>query len=122
MEKAENDLYRAEARAYTGDLAGAASIINTGTRVSRGGLPPVAADLPSIKAAIHAERHIELYVSAMGLQFYEMRKLNLLQKGTPLHLPLPAKTLETLAESLPFYTFGGVTAADGKNTSNAGWR
>lgn len=122
MLKAENDLYKAEARAYTGDLAGAAAIINAGTHTTRGGLPPVAADLNAIKAAIHAERHIELYVSGMGLQFYEMRKRNLLQKGTPLHLPLPAKTLETLAESLPFYTFGGVDKADGKNTSNAGWR
>lgn len=122
MLKEENDLYRAEARAYTGDLAGAAAIINAGTRVTRGGLPPVAANLNAIKDAIHAERHIELYVSGMGLQFFEMRKRNLLQKGTPLHMPLPAKTLETLAESLPFYTFGDVAKADGINTSNTGWR
>jgi hypothetical protein len=120
--KAENDLYRAEARAYTGDLAGAAAIINAGTRTTRGGLPAVAADLTAIKNAIHNERHIELYVTGMGLQFYEMRKRDLLQAGTPLHFPVPAKTLETLAEAQPFYTFGGPTRLDGVNTSNKGWR
>jgi hypothetical protein len=120
--KAENDLYRAEARAYTGDLAGAAAIINAGTRKTRGGLADVAADLAAIRAAIHAERHIELYVTGAGLQFYEMRKRDFLQAGTPLHWPVPAKTLETLAETLPFYTFGGPTRLDGVNTSNKGWR
>ena len=120
--KAENDLYRAEARAWTGDLAGAAAIINAGTRNTRGGLADIAADLTAIKAAIHAERHIELYITGIGLQFFEMRKNDLLQKGTPLHLPVPAKTLETLAETLPFYTFGGPTKLDGVNTSNKGWR
>ena len=122
MLKAENDLYRAEARAWTGDLAGAASIINAGTRKTRGGLADVAATLTAIKAAINAERHVELMISGMGLQFYEMRKNDLLQAGTPLHLPVPAKTLETLAVSLPFYTHGGPTRLDGVNTSNKGWR
>lgn len=51
-----------------------------------------------------------------------MRKLDLLQKGTPLHMPLPAGTLETLNAPLPFYTFGTVAKADGIGTSNAGWR
>jgi len=51
-----------------------------------------------------------------------MRKNDLLQAGTPLHWPVPAKTLETLAETLPFYTFGGPTRLDGVNTSNKGWR
>ena len=122
MLKAENDLYRAEARAWTGDLAGAASVINAGTRKTRGGLADVAATLTAIKAAINAERHVELMISGMGLQFYEMRKNDLLQAGTPLHLPVPAKTLETLAVSLPFYTHGGPTRLDGVNTSNKGWR
>ena len=45
-----------------------------------------------------------------------------LQAGTPLHWPVPAKTQETLAESQPFYTFGGPTRLDGVNTSNKGWR
>lgn len=119
---AENDLYRAEARAYANDLPGAATIINAGTRTSRGNLPVISPILSEIVKAIHHERHVELYITGAGLQFYEMRKLNMLQKGTPLHWPLPAKTLETFGISLPFYTFGGQAGADGINASNAGWR
>lgn len=120
--KAENDMLRAEARAYTGDLAGAAAIINAGTRVTRGNMTPVAATLTEIEKAIHHERHVELYITGMGVQFFEMRKKDLLQKGTPLHWPLPGQTLETFGEKAPFYTFGGVSGADGINASNAGWR
>ena len=120
--KAENDMLRAEARAYTGDLGGAAGIINTGTRKTRGQMPDVAANLDDIVKAIHHERFVEMYVTGMGLQFFDMRKNDLLQKGTPLHLPVPSKILEALNMTPPFYTFGGVDKADGKNTSNAGWR
>lgn len=119
--KAENDLLRAEARAYTGDLSGAATIINAGPRVTRGQMPPVAANLADIVKAIHHERHVELYTTGTGLQFFEMRKLNLLQKGTPLHFPIPAKILE-LFKQTTFYTFGYLANADGKGTSNGGWR
>lgn len=119
---AENDLLKAEARAYTGDLAGAAAIINAGTRVTRGNMPVVAPILADIVKAIHHERHVELYTTGMGLQFFEMRKLNLLQKGTPLHMPIPAAMLEVLRLTPPFYTFGTVAKADGTGTSNAGWR
>lgn len=120
--KSENDMLRAEARAYTGDLAGAAAIINAGTRTTRGGMTNVAADLTAIVDAIHHERFVEMYTTGMGLQFFEMRKLDLLQKGTPLHMPLPAGTLQTINAPLPFYSFGHVANADGINTSNAGWR
>ena len=119
---AENDMYKAEAAAYTGDLSGAAAIINAGTRTTRGQLPSVAANLPDIKEAIHHERIIEMILTGTGLQFFEMRKRNLLQKGTPLHFPLPAKTLETFGVPKPFYTFGGPSGQDGINGSNGGWR
>jgi len=118
----ENNLYRAEALAYTGDLAGAAALINAGTRSTRGSLPAVAADIDEIVDAIHHERNVELMISGMGLQFFEMRKHDFLQYGTPLHFPLPAKTLETFGEAKPFYTFGGPDAADGLNASSKGWR
>ena len=120
--KAENDMLRAEARVYLNDLAGAQGIINTSTRKTRGQMPDVAAVKDDLIKAIHHERHVEMYTTGAGLQFFEMRKLNLLQKGTPLHLPIPAKTLETLALPLPFYTFGTEAKADGINTSNGGWR
>jgi hypothetical protein len=121
MMAAENDLLRAEARAYTGDLGGAADIINAGTRVTRGELDPVDANLTDIINAIHHERHVELYTTGNGIQFYEMRKLDLLQKGTPLHLPVPAAILQLFNVS-DFYTFGTTARADGVSTSNGGWR
>lgn len=117
----ENNLLRAEARAYTGDLSGAAAIINAGTRVSRGGLAPVSADLDEVIDAIHHERHVELYTTGFGIQFFEMRKRDLLQEGTPLHLPIPGRTLELFGVS-NFYTFGTTANADGIGTSNGGWR
>lgn len=122
--KAENDMLRAEARVYgtAPDLLGAAGIINAGTRVTRGQLPPVAATTAALVDAIHQERLVEMSSTGANLAFYEMRKLNLLQKGTPLNMPLPAKTLETIAAPAPFYTFGTTAKADGINTSNAGWR
>ena len=120
--EAENAMLRAEARAYTGDLTGAADIINAGTRTTRGQMPAVGANLNDIVQAIHHERHVEMYNSSGGLQFFEMRKRDLLQKGTFLHFPIPAGTLQVLREPLPFYTFGTVAAADGVNTSSGGWR
>ena len=120
--KAENDLYIAEGLAKTNKLAEAAAIINSGTRTTRGKLPEISANLDAVMDAIHHERIVELPFSSVGLQFYQMRKHNLLQKGTPLHLPLPARTLETFGVSQPFYTFGGPDGQDGENGSNGGWR
>ena len=120
--KAENDMLRAESRIYgTADFAGAASIINAGTRVSRGGMTAVGATLLELERAIHQERMVECQVTGLGLQYFEMRKKNLLQKGTLLNWPLPARTLEVFKVALPFYTFGGGTG-DGVNSSNVGWR
>ncbi|MFA5245057.1 MAG: hypothetical protein WC380_07110 [Pedobacter sp.] len=120
--KAENDMLRAEARAYTADLIGAAIIINAGTRKTRGEMADVIPLSANVIQAIHHERHVELYTTGFGLQFFEMRKRDLLQKGTPLHLPIPAKTQQTMGLTPPFYTFGTVAKADGTNTSNGGWR
>lgn len=120
--KAENDMLKAEASAYTADVAGAAQVINSSTRKTRGQMADVAPVLADVVKAIHHERHVEMYTTGMGLQFFEMRKLNLLQKGTPLHLPIPAKTLQTMGLTAPFYTFGGVANADGTNVSSGGWR
>lgn len=118
----ENDMLRAEARAYLGELNEAAAIINAGTRTTRGEMPNVGADLDELIQAIHHERFVECYVTGLGLQFMEMRKLDLLQTGTPLHYPIPGSTLELFGESAPFYTFGTVARADGIGTSNGGWK
>lgn len=120
--KAENDMLRAEARVYQNDLQAAADIINAGTRVTRGKMKPVTANKEELIQAIHHERHVEMYTVRCGLQFFEMRKRDLLQKGTFLHFPLPADILQVFGATPPFYTFGTVAKADGKGTSNGGWR
>lgn len=122
MMKAENDMLRAEARVYLGETAAARDIINAGTRITRGQMKPVTDNKDELIKAIHHERHVEMYTVRCGLQFFEMRKLDLLQKGSILHFPLPAKTLQIFGATPPFYTFGTVARADGKGTSNGGWR
>lgn len=101
---AENDLMIAEALVRTnGDLNRAATIVNK-TRVTRGGLAPVAANAAALLAAIDYERDIEL-LNTNGLSLFDRRRIDGLQAGTPRQLPIPAKELETL--QLPIYTFGG---------------
>ncbi|WP_347922911.1 RagB/SusD family nutrient uptake outer membrane protein [Pontimicrobium sp. SW4] len=117
--KAEMDLYKAEALLRTGDLAGAAAIINAGTRTTRGGLPNVATDAQEIADAIHYERSIELMSTGSGLSFYEMRRENMLQAGTLLHFPVPGKQLQ--AAGIENYTFGGTSGTPGEDYSISGW-
>ncbi|MFB9056423.1 hypothetical protein ACFFU9_06655 [Mariniflexile ostreae] len=120
--KAENDLYKAEAILRSGGApSDAVTVINNSSRVLRGGLAPLSssASFVDVEKAIHYERSIELLSSGMGLGFFEMRKNDLLQKGTPLHFPVPGSYL--LAGEYENYTFGGVSNADGINVSNGGW-
>jgi hypothetical protein len=102
---AENDLLWAEALVRTGgDLSVAADLVNK-TRVGRGGLSPVAADANAIMDAIHYEQDVELLTTGGGLQWFNRRRIDGLQTGTPRHLPIPAKELEI--DELQIYTFGG---------------
>ena len=101
---AENDLMIAEALVRSnGNLGRAATLINK-TRVTRGGLAPVAVNAVALLAAIDYERDIEL-LNTNGLSLYDARRLERLQAGTVRQLPIPARELETL--KLPVYTFGG---------------
>lgn len=116
----ENDMYKAEALAATGDLSGAAAVINAGTRVTRGQLPDVAADATAINNAIHHERMVEFAYTGSGLTFFEMRKEDLLQAGTLLHFPVPGTALESIPAD--YYTFGGTEGVAGTDYSASGWR
>ncbi|AMW04288.1 hypothetical protein GEMMAAP_04440 [Gemmatimonas phototrophica] len=101
---AENDLMIAEALVRTnGDLNRAATLVNK-TRVTRGGLDPVAANSAALLAAISYERDVEL-LNTNGLTLFDGRRLEQIQAGTFRQIPIPAKELETLR--LPIYTFGG---------------
>ncbi len=119
-EKAENDMYLAEAKLYLGDVQGAADVVNASTRVTRGNLPPVNADSQEVKNAIFYERMVEFGFSTPIISFGEMRKENLLQRGTLLHFPIPAKALAAIPE--PIYTYGGDQGVPGEDVSNGGWR
>ena len=120
--KSESDLYLAEALLHIGggDAAAAAAIVNAGTRTTRGQLPNVAADPEAVYTAIHYERMVEFAYTGMGISFFEMRKEDLLQKGTLLHFPVPGKSLDAIPE--PYYTYGGTQGVAGEDYSNGGWR
>ncbi len=118
----ENDLIKAEAMFHNGNKSGAIDILNNGPRVTRGQLPPLdysISDEDFLKALFY-ERDIELMMTGFGTPFFDMRRRDMLQKGTMLHFPIPAKELDVM--SMPLYTFGGVENADGINTSNGGWK
>jgi hypothetical protein len=124
--KAENDYLIAEAALHTGRTGEAADIMNASPRVTRGGLPPVPADPESISEAIHHERMVELMSSGAGIQFFQMRKEDLLQPGTPLHYPVPGSQLQIM--EMEYYTFGGtegteegVAGTPGIDYSTGGW-
>jgi len=122
MRKAENDLFIAEAHANLLQYQEAADVINAGTRVTRGNLAPVSINPDEIKDAIFYERTIELPLTGMGIEFFDMRRRGLLQDGTPLHFPIPDQQLQILG--IPSYTFGGVAPQFGvpnEDVSVNGW-
>lgn len=119
MYKAENDLILAEAALKTSKQSEAVTIINNGTRVTRGGLPSVSNDDTEIEDAIFHERNIELFCSGMGIEYFTMRKADKLQYGTPLHLPIPGSQLNILG--INYYSFGGETGIPGVDYSIGGW-
>ena len=100
-------------------LTGAADIINTGTRVTRGGLATIGATESEIADAIFHERNIELFCTGVGVEFFTMRKADKLQPGTPLHLPIPGQQLDV--NRLDYYTFGKDQGVAGQDYSNGGW-
>jgi hypothetical protein len=117
----EMNLYRAEALLRTNRAAEAAELINR-TRVANGELPAVTANgVPqsadcaprtiagacgSLLDALHYERMIELAGIDAARAFFDRRGFGTLTEGTFVHLPVPARELETIG--LPTYTFGGV--------------
>lgn len=118
---AELRLLRAEALIRQGSLTAAALIINE-TRTANGGLAPVTEAGPvdndscvprkvnsdacgSLWDALRWEKRIEGLGVDPNVAFFDARGWGTLIAGTPVHMPVPARELETLA--LPLYTFGG---------------
>jgi hypothetical protein len=119
----ENVLMRAEAAAMLNVPATAVVFLNVekNPRIADGGLPKlnINADKKTVLDAIFYEREVEMLGQAYLMGFCDMRRRDMLQKGTPLHFPVPALELQTLL--MDVYTFGGENKADGTNTSNGGW-
>jgi hypothetical protein len=107
--KADNDMLLAEANARLNILPSAITIINNGTRVTRGNLAPLSnsSTQQQVLDAIFYERYVELFNTAVGGGFFDRRRTNQLQKGTFRHFPIPASILQVLGEDS--YTFGGAT-------------
>ncbi|PKB17370.1 SusD-like starch-binding protein associating with outer membrane [Flavobacterium sp. 5] len=107
--KADNDMLLAEANARLNNLASAITIINNGTRTTRGELPAIAnsATKDQVLDAIFYERYVELFNGVVGGGFFDRRRTNQLQIGTFRHFPIPSKILQVL--QLPLYTFGGAS-------------
>lgn len=120
--KSELDMYAAEAKlnGKVRDIPAAAAIINSGTRTTRGQLPDVQQTEEAVAAAIHYERMVEFPLTSLGLGFFEMRKEELLQKGTLLHFPIPGKALDAIPAE--YYTYGGTEGVGGVDYSTGGWR
>ncbi len=117
----ELTLMKAEAYVHLGDLQSAIDLVNQSSRTTRGHLPPLpgSASAEEILKAIFYERDLEFFVAGFGTDFFDMRRRDMLQKGTLLHFPIPAHELNLMG--IPVYTYGGVENADGINTSNGGW-
>jgi hypothetical protein len=107
--KADNEMLIAEANARLNTLSTAITLINNGTRTTRGKLPTLAASATKTQVlnAIFYERYVELFNTAVGGGFFDRRRTNQLQIGTFRHFPIPASILQVL--QLPLYTFGGAT-------------
>lgn len=115
----DNALLKAEALLALNRGLEALGVINEGSRVNRGELPPLSAGASpaEVRRAIFYERAIELLSTApMGIWFdrrrsapridvQELDALGGLQFGTPAQLPVPDKELRI--HDMPAYNFGG---------------
>ena len=106
MKVTEMDLLKAEAHLRLGNRAAAVPLINK-TRVTRGELAPASASesVDALMAKMQYEKRIELWAVSFGGHYFDARGWGRLITGTPVHMPIPARELETLG--LPLYTFGG---------------
>jgi hypothetical protein len=116
----EMQLLKAEGLIRLNRAAEAVPLVNR-TRVRNGELPPVTLEGPptgagcvprkldgqcgSLWDALRYEKRLELIGVHPAGAFLDARGWHMLLQGTPIHLPVPGRELETM--QLPNYTFGG---------------
>ena len=106
-----NDLLWAEGIIRSGGAGAAAAALINNSRVGRGGLSALtgAEGTPALLAALQYEQEIE-FMGQGPTPFFNRRRIDGLTLGTPRHMPVPAKELETLVREI--YSFGGPTFPD----------
>jgi hypothetical protein len=114
-----NDLLWAEGLIRSnGSKTVAADKINN-SRFNRGGLPRLTGSesTAELLAALHYEQEIE-FMGQGPTPFFNRRRIDMLQTGTPRHLPVPAKELDVLVREV--YTFGGPPPAPDMSVIGSG--
>jgi starch-binding outer membrane protein, SusD/RagB family len=114
----ENELLKAEANVRLGNTTEALSVLNdpNGARKQRGKLPDITSLNPDqILWNIFYERDIELINSGIGIGYFDMRRRDMLQRGTILHFPVPAGELIKTRDDI--YTFGKLRSSRSANLS-----
>ncbi|MEM9847779.1 MAG: hypothetical protein AAF847_07805 [Bacteroidota bacterium] len=124
--QADNDLLQAEAALRIGSITEAQTLLNSGSRTTRGNLSALnTTDVATLEQAIFYERTIELLGSAPLSLWLDRRRLaprdemespsalGGLQVGTPAQLPVPNR--ELMIRGLDIYSFGGANDPEGVN-------
>jgi hypothetical protein len=101
-----NDLLWAEGLIRSGGSKVLAAEKINNSRVGRGGLAPLtgAESDAQLLTALQYEQEIE-FMGQGPTPFFNRRRIDGLQLGTPRHMPVPAKELDVLLREI--YTFGG---------------
>ncbi len=108
MTVTEMNLIKAEALYYTGDLSGAADLVNL-TRTTRGEMDPLTGNEPDFYFWLKYEKRIEAFLVGVGTGFFDARGWGMLVRNTPIHFPIPGSEIETIGGqyNISNYTFGG---------------
>ncbi len=122
MNAAEMDYIRAECYYRLGNFAAAVAALDDSPRATVAGLSTTAAG-PNVLNALLYEVSIELDLSSgMGVEWWFMRRHDMLQAGSPTMYPVPASELEISQDDI--YTYGGPAAAGEEGTASGAndWR
>ncbi|MEE9364432.1 MAG: hypothetical protein V3U92_17665 [Cellulophaga sp.] len=119
----EIPVLKAEVAYGLGNYALAESLLNSSRRVTVGEMPLLTgADPVKIADALFYENSIELNLMGKGIQWMFMRRWDLLQEGTMLHMPIPAQ--ESQLMNVDIITIGGQGTGDGIDSAKGdnSWR